>query len=192
MVWRSTPWLAAESLPNVQNLSQLLTIPTMCPRQPMGFSTRHIHDTEATMTETPDPGLTDLIAAHTLRIVELNEAARYPECNGCDWVGGLMKDHAAHLSSIVKQYAQDHLAIPDGWELWNTAQLERFGEEQERNRQSMRDTIARWRTRAEEGEATIARVEALRDNHRMHDYYGPGQPFVAVYDLRAALEGEQQ
>ncbi|MHD0301850.1 hypothetical protein [Rhodococcus erythropolis] len=52
----------------------------------------------------PDPGLTDLIATHTLRVVELNEAARYPECNGCDWVGGLVKDHAVHLASVVEQH----------------------------------------------------------------------------------------
>lgn len=49
----------------------------------------------------PDPGLTDLIAAHTLRVVELNEAARYPECNGCDWIGGLVKDHAVHLAELL-------------------------------------------------------------------------------------------
>lgn len=52
----------------------------------------------------PDPGLTDLIAAHTLRVVELNEAVRYPECNGCDWVGGLVKDHAAHVALVVEQH----------------------------------------------------------------------------------------
>ena len=39
----------------------------MQPRQPMGFSTRHIHNTEATMTDAPDPGLTDLIAAALVR-----------------------------------------------------------------------------------------------------------------------------
>lgn len=59
---------------------------------------------------TTDPGLTDLIAAHTLRVVELNEAARYPECNGCDWVGGLVKDHAAHLASVVEQHTNGRTA----------------------------------------------------------------------------------
>ncbi|MBT2265895.1 hypothetical protein [Rhodococcus erythropolis] len=103
-------------------------------------------------------------------------------------------DRAEKAEAKATELDWDELvgAIPDGWELWNTAKLERFSEEQERNRQAMTETIARWRARAEEAEATIARVEALRDNHRMHDYYGPGQPFVAVYDLRAALEGEQQ
>lgn len=52
--------------------------------------------------------LTDLIAAHTLRVVELNEAARYPECNGCDWVGGLVKDHAAHVVAVL---AETHAVI---------------------------------------------------------------------------------
>lgn len=58
----------------------------------------------------PDPGLTDLIAAHTLRVVELNEAARYPECNGCDWVGGLVKDHAVHLASVVERHTNGRIA----------------------------------------------------------------------------------
>ncbi|PTR30619.1 hypothetical protein C8K36_102472 [Rhodococcus sp. OK519] len=42
-----------------------------------------------------------IIAEHQLRVVHLNEAARYPECTGCDWVGGLLKDHAAHVVAAL-------------------------------------------------------------------------------------------
>lgn len=45
--------------------------------------------------------LTETLAVHQLRIVELNPEVRYPECSGCDWVGGLVKDHAVHVAAVL-------------------------------------------------------------------------------------------
>lgn len=126
----------------------------------------------------PDPGLTDLIAAHTLRVVELNEAVRYPECNGCDWVGGLVKDHAAHVALVVEQHTNGRTAELE-------ARVDEWSAEYRKGVQSRDD----WRARAETAEATIARVEALKG-----DLFLRGGNLIAQWGaallIGAALDGE--
>ncbi|MGM5065710.1 hypothetical protein EU244_012750 [Rhodococcus qingshengii] len=123
----------------------------------------------------PDPGLTDLIAAHTLRVVELNEAVRYPECNGCDWVGGLVKEHAAHVASLSAQHFSGRMAAnlggdPQDYDIAWAAKR-------------------RWQERAEKAEATIARVEKLA--HDMRGWCSPHGISVTYSDrICAVLEGE--
>lgn len=136
----------------------------------------------------PDPGLIDLIATHTLRVVELNEAARYPECNGCDWVGGLVKDHAAHLASVVERHtngrtteleaerdqaiAHDRQPYPTAWAYEQACAA-----------------LEKHRKRADKHEATIARVEKLA--HDMRGWCSPHGISVTYSDrICAVLEGE--
>lgn len=120
----------------------------------------------------PDPELSDLIAAHILRVVELNEAVRYPECNGCDWVGGLAKDHAAHLASVVEQHTHGRMT-----ELY------------EQRDNAIEAGLAAI-DRAEKAEATIDRVEKLA--HDMRGWCSPHGVSLLYSDrICAALEGEQ-
>ena len=125
----------------------------------------------------PDPGLTDLIAAHTLRVVELNEAVRYPECNGCDWVGGLVRDHAAHVALVVEQHANGR-----------TAELEA----------ELAEVTDKWGLISHhyrKAEAAIARVRdalTIGPLHRL-DFPKYKDPYaIDRHVIRAALEGEQQ
>lgn len=147
----------------------------------------------------PDPGLTDLIAAHTLRVVELNEVVRYPECNGCDWVGGLVKDHAVHLASVVEQHTNRRIA-----------ELEAHAEYMGRELPNVAARIDSLTARAEKAEATVARVGAviedlvqnIADDEKTlrspNVSVGEAQELPAVIsvqqiyldELRAALEGE--
>jgi len=215
MVWRSTPWLAAESLPNVQNLSQLLTIPTMCPRQPMGFSTRHIHDTEATMTETPDPGLTDLIAAHT----RLGAAMDNKCVCSCSWIGHYV-DHPAHVALVVEQHTNRRIAeyikqLESERETLTSmcSELESIRDEQAARIAEL-ETLQRVdqdlfvqtlaianqrKERAEKAEATIASVYEIRCgncNNPLSEGSGncvsdAGRPHIYdEADLRTTLEGK--
>ncbi|GAB6925867.1 hypothetical protein JCM9803A_63170 [Rhodococcus erythropolis] len=119
----------------------------------------------------PDPGFADLIAAHTLRVVELNEAVRYPECNGCDWVGGLVKDHAVHLKSLVEQHTGSIIA--------------KLYEQRDNAIEAGLAAI----DRAEKAEATIARVEKLA--HDMRGWCSPHGISVTYSDrICAVLEEE--
>lgn len=90
-------------------------------------------------------------------------------------------------------------AIPDGWELRESAQLEEVSRERQRDLEASQATTARWRARAEKAEATIARVEKLaaeyaRDDQEHLSTFGQHHPVAGIaHDhLRAALEGEQQ
>lgn len=82
-------------------------------------------------------------------------------------------------------------AIPDGWELRESAQLEEVSRERQRDLEASQATTARWRARAEKAEATIARVEKLA--HEMRGWCSP-EGISRLYSdrIRAALEGEQQ
>ncbi|MHD0300151.1 hypothetical protein RCF19_30045 [Rhodococcus qingshengii] len=139
----------------------------------------------------PDPGLTDLIAAHTLRVVELNEAVRYPECNGCDWVGGLVKDHAAHLASVVEQHTNGRTAELE-------AAVEHWKVRSQYNYDCGMVLANEANIRAETAEATIARVRAVLPNYSAEPGGKATAEQIAWLDgtkhvqrqLRAALEGE--
>ncbi|AUS33392.1 hypothetical protein C1M55_21390 [Rhodococcus qingshengii] len=148
----------------------------------------------------PDPGLTDLIAAHTLRVVELNEAVRYPECNGCDWVGGLVKDHAVHLASVVEQHTNGQITEANVRARARVKAAKRRASI--RITQIRKEEAARFEAeaRAAKAEATIARVEKLQG-----DLFQQGGNLIAQWGaarliraalqeefIRAALEGEQQ
>ena len=152
------------------------------------------------MTTAPDPGLTDLIAAHTLRVVELNEAVRYPECNGCDWVGGLVKDHAVHLASVVEQHTNGQITEVD---VRARARVKAANKRASiRITQIRKEEAARLEAeaRAAKAEATIARVEKLQG-----DLFQQGGNLIAQWGaarliraalqeefIRAGVEGEQQ
>ncbi|MDF3308736.1 hypothetical protein P3H15_27335 [Rhodococcus sp. T2V] len=79
-------------------------------------------------------------------------------------------------------------AEAEGWELVNIAQQTRLSEQREQERQSEAATKARWRNRAEEAEATVARVEKVRS-----EAFRPGDDWhgrvVLERHLSAALEG---
>lgn len=80
-------------------------------------------------------------------------------------------------------------AIPDGWELRESAQLEEVSRVRQRDLEASQATTARWRARAEEAEATIARVEKLKV-----DLFQQGGNLIAQWGaarlIGAALEGE--
>lgn len=140
----------------------------------------------------PDPGLADLIATHTLRVVELNEVARYPECNGCDWVGGLVKDHAVHLASVVEQHTIGRMAALEvdsaNWKGRYDATHEVLRACTETWTRTIRDRD-HWQARAEKAAATIARVEKLA--HDMRGWCSPHGISVTYSDrICAVLEGE--
>ena len=81
----------------------------------MGFSTRHIHNTEATMTDAPDPGLTDLIAAdlksHTWGH-EYENAAHEDHTfdGGCKVCRGDVDAIAARALLVVEQHTNGRIA----------------------------------------------------------------------------------
>ncbi|BDQ19724.1 hypothetical protein RQN9TF_10960 [Rhodococcus qingshengii] len=88
-------------------------------------------------------------------------------------------------------------AIPDGWELRESAQLEEVSRVRQRDLEASQATTARWRARAEEAEATVARVEnALPDikdtkADDMHDIgWDRGQQVLAGY-IRSAIRGDE-
>ncbi|KSU80774.1 hypothetical protein [Rhodococcus qingshengii] len=122
----------------------------------------------------PDPGLTDLIAAHKTRLGGVL-------CE-CGWIGG-PGEWAAHVALVVEQHTNGRTAELEA----AVVEAERQGVEQfnlldetltaDRNRIAKRCNIA---------EATIARVRGEVSA------YSEIIPAVALADLRAALEGEQQ
>lgn len=121
----------------------------------------------------PDPGLTDLIAAHRLKQSYWN----WWGCTGCAWrtkgtYGSEPTTETAteHAKHVVEQHTNGRIAeldwdelvaaIPDGWELRESTQLEEVSRVRQRDLEASQATTERWRTRAEKAEATIARVEA--------------------------------
>lgn len=144
----------------------------------------------------PDPGLTDLIAAHW-RSLDLLKMKYTCSCGDWEFRDDDRERACAswceHLASVVEQHTNGRIAeldwdalvaaIPDGWELRESAQLEEVSRVRQRDLEASQATTARWRTRAEKAEATIVRVQnALEGVCDSCDYT----------DLRAALEGEQQ
>lgn len=146
------------------------------------------HPSHGVVVTAPDPGLSDLIAAHTLRVVELNEAARYPECNGCDWVGGLVKDHAVHLASVVEQHANGRMAELEA-ERDQAVAHDRQPYPTAWAYEQACAALEKHRKRADKHEATVARVEKLA--HDMRGWCSPHGISVTYSDrICAALEGE--
>ncbi|OQM82073.1 hypothetical protein [Rhodococcus sp. 66b] len=158
--------------------------------------------------------LTDPIAAH---LTELITDAPDEDNYDAGYVAALadLRGSAAfklvveqHTNGRIAELDWDELvaAIPDGWELQESAHLEEVSRVRQRDLEASQATTARWRARAEKAEATIARVEnALPDTKDaeaddMHDIgWGRGQQVLAGYirsaikgdELRAALEGKQ-
>lgn len=141
----------------------------------------------------PDPGLTDLIAAH--REGDYGRFGRQT-CK-CGWTGD---SHPAHVALVVEQHTNRRIAELEA-ELAE-AKDDKFYARVELN------ADMQWKARAEKAEATIARVEnALPEastgfNPTLSEYdkgWERGQQSVAQYvrsaiagDGPAALEGEQQ
>lgn len=131
----------------------------------------------------PDPGMTDLIAAH--REGEPWTEYQYPSIFSskpfvaysatkmvkCSCGESMSADSfPAHVALVVEQQTNgrtaelgwDELvaAIPDGWELRESAQLEEVSRVRQRDLEASQATTARWRARADKAEAAIAKVEA--------------------------------
>ncbi|MYV30726.1 hypothetical protein GQ649_26270 [Rhodococcus sp. DSM 6344] len=163
----------------------------------------------------PDPGLTDLIAAHqlvsTATIFHRNGMVQRPECKCGElmhWAGA----YPAHVALVVEQHTNGRAAeyikqLESERETVTSmcSELESIRDEQaariaelETLRRVDQDlfvqtlAIANQRkARAEKAEATIARVEKLA--HDMRGWCSPHGISVTYSDrIRAALEGEQQ
>ncbi|AKD99199.1 hypothetical protein XU06_22850 [Rhodococcus erythropolis] len=99
------------------------------------------------------------------------------------WLEDLYKELEQYTNGRATELDWDALvaAIPDGWELRESAQLEEVSRVRQRDLEASQATTARWRARAEKAEATIAKVEkALEGVCDSCDYT----------DLRTALEEE--
>ena len=135
------------------------------------------------MTDTPDPGLTDLIAAHQAgdRWTDFQYpsifsdkpfvATAVTKMVNCSCGESMpAESHPVHVALVVEQHTNgrtaelgwDELvaAIPDGWELQESAQLEEVSRVRQRDLEASQATTARWRARADKAEAAIAKVEA--------------------------------
>lgn len=159
----------------------------------------------------PDLGLTDLIAAHwrSLDLLKMKYT-----CSCGDWEfrdddrERACTSWCEHLASVVEQHTNgrateldwDELvaAIPEGWELRESAQLEEVSRVRQRDLEASQATTARWRARAEKAEATIARVHEIRCGNCNNPFSEGSGNCVSdasrphIYDeadLRAALEG---
>lgn len=157
------------------------------------------------MTETPDPGLTDLIAAHARRSQYIFEVGPRYRCT-CGWAQDVKwgddSPFPAHVALVVEQYTNGRItelgwgelvaAIPDGWELQESAQLEEVSRVRQRDLEASQVTTARWRARAEKAEATIARVITALEAAEKSVPDDWGVTYIYTSQLRAALEGEQQ
>lgn len=134
----------------------------------------------------PDPGLTDLIAAHRwddrrgicecMYSPEFGPGTRYERMGVKAW--------AAHVALVVEQHTNGRIVEleerVDEWsaDLWKVVQA--------------RDE---WRARAEKADATIARVEKALAEGPLHriDFPSSKDPYgIERQTIRAALEGEQQ
>lgn len=110
--------------------------------------------------------------------------------------------HAAHVALVVEQHTNGRIAeldwgelvaaIPDGWELRESAQLEEVSRVRQRDLEASQATTARWRDRAERAEATIARVITALEAAEKSVPDDWGVTYIYTSQLRAALEGEQQ
>ncbi|WP_336874441.1 hypothetical protein [Rhodococcus qingshengii] len=110
--------------------------------------------------------------------------------------------HAAHVALVVAQHNNGRIAelgwgelvaaIPDGWELQESAQLEEVSRVRQRGLEASQATTARWRARAEKAEATIARVITALEAAEKSVPDDWGVTYIYTSQLRAALEGEQQ
>lgn len=149
----------------------------------------HHGHTRRCVVTAPDPGLTDLIAAHYRHCIseeirldpETGVHTNWIECTcvcGADTSVEVIGDReaavrladAAHVALVVEQHTNgrtaelgwDELvaAIPDGWELRESAQLEEVSRVRQRDLEASQATTARWRARADKAEAAIAKVEA--------------------------------
>lgn len=139
----------------------------------------------------PDPGLTDLIAAAL--------GDKIMHTNGS---GDRNRAYAAHVALVVEQHTNGRIAeldwdalvaaIPDGWELRESAQLEEVSRVRQRDLEASQATTARWRARAEKAEATITRVITALEAAEKSVPDDWGVTYIYTSQLRAALEGEQQ
>lgn len=153
----------------------------------------------------PDPGLTDLIAAALVRsspnsIDTFDDLAPHRQ--------EAWRVRAREVALVVEQHTNGRTteldweelvaAIPDGWELRESAHLEEVSRVRQRDLEASQATTARWRARAEKAEATIARVHEIRCgncNNPFSEGSGncvsdAGRPHIYdEVDLRAALEG---
>ncbi len=125
----------------------------------------------------PDPGLTDLIAAHTR--LGAQQVGRYL-CL-CGWVGDY-HDHPAHVALVVEQHTNGRITEANA--------RARARVKAANKRASIRITQIRKEESARfEAEGTIARVEKLA--HDMRGWCSPHGISVTYSDrIRAALEGE--
>ncbi|UUE23830.1 hypothetical protein LRQ08_21630 [Rhodococcus qingshengii] len=126
----------------------------------------------------PDPGLTDLIAAHwrSLDLLKMKYT-----CSCGDWE---FRDDdrelacaswCEHLALVVEQHTNGRITELE-------AGVEHWKDRSQYNYDCGMVLANEANARAEKAEATIARVRAIN----------PECGFVACTDLRAALEGEQQ
>ena len=130
------------------------------------------------MTDASDPGLTDLLAAHTR--LGAQQVGRYL-CL-CGWVGDY-HDHPAHVALVVEQHTNGRMA-----ELRDV--------KAERN--ELKAIVVRVRAVTEDLVQNIADDEKTLRSPNVS--VGEAQELPAVInvqkiylkDLRAALEGEQQ
>lgn len=156
----------------------------------------------------PDPGLTDLIAAH-----ELNHESRDRNCL-CGHRSWGTDTHAAHLALVVEQHTNGRIAELEAelekqkrggrtigkaidrtlkWVIEASNSEDLINDDGDGDWEIVWDRLFQLRPnleaaidRAEKAEATIARVRGEVSA------YSEIIPAVALADLRAALEGEQQ
>jgi len=163
----------------------------------------------------PDPGLTDLIAAHTF----IWTVTGRPNGCRCGWIG-MMKGHPAHVALVVGQHTNGRHEWPKTTPIGFTyerpttyADLEHMighmvqseiecWDELERPPEPVwemigiaQQEVGRERARAEKAEATIARVEKALAEGPLHriDFPRAKDPYgIERQTIRAALDGEQQ
>lgn len=171
----------------------------------------------------PDPGLTDLIAAHyrtiTTAVIYRDDEPDGAHRKGFECVCAcgdeymastragdrteatvLRRADSAHVALVVEQHTNGRIAelgwgelvaaIPDGWELQESAQLEEVSRVRQRDLEASQATTARWRARAEKAEATIARVITALEAAEKSVPDDWGVTYIYTSHLRAALEVE--
>lgn len=169
------------------------------------------------MTDAPDPGLTDLIAAHKIQLFGVDgphyqAETEYDGCL-CGWQGA-EEDHPAHVALVVEQHANGRIAALEAelekqkrggrtigkaidrtlkWVIEASNSKDLINDDGDGDWEIVWDRLFQLRPnleaaidRAEKAEATIARVRGEVSA------YSEIIPAVALADLRAALEGEQQ
>lgn len=132
-----------------------------------------------------DPGLTDLIAADLAkhRFIPDEGDDEFGSCSCLTWRG---PNHDRHVALVVEQHTNGRIA-----------ELEAHAEYMGRELPNVAARIDSLTARAEQAEATIARVKdavsglPACDKHEPDDAISCGWKNTVV-DVRAALEGEQQ